>query len=254
MSLRLKIFSGFLLMAALIVVSGIVAVKQFSQLRICAMDFPAGNGKVTAAAVEMLDAIDRESMGILVMVAGDIHYGHSMLGQADRDFNSAFETVRRAVAEPGAVKAVGDINSFYDKFKTVWEPCLSGRTYDGNMAWYLDNVAPLAGQVKRSIKRLMDVNRAAMYESFVSFKKFAERAVRSMVVGVVALLLFILVFNFFINFYVIEPICKLRRSVEACARRGEEFTLSMEGRNELAGLEGALRELIINTKQNVDDS
>ena len=75
-------------------------------------------------------------------------------------------------------------------------------------------------------------------------KNRAHRAVMPGVVAIVAALVFTLVFNYFVNYYLVGPIIRITRGVQAFLDTGETFQAKIETRDELFLLASSLQQLV----------
>ena len=64
------------------------------------------------------------------------------------------------------------------------------------------------------------------------------------VVAVLSALVFVLVFNYFVNYYLVTPIIKITKGIQTFLKTGEPFQVKIESKDELHDLATASEELV----------
>jgi signal transduction histidine kinase len=82
-----------------------------------------------------------------------------------------------------------------------------------------------------------------MYQTASDLKDRAHRGIMPGIVAVLAGLVFTVVFNYLINYYLVSPILRMTREIQRFLTTHEAVTIKVETRDELFDLASAVRDL-----------
>ncbi|MFH1625504.1 MAG: MCP four helix bundle domain-containing protein [Pseudomonadota bacterium] len=248
MSLRFKILSGFLILSIMLFAAGLLSVYELKQIGHSVRGLLDENYKSINAAKNMIESLEREDSGILVLISGEWEKGRSTIREADRDFQNAFNIAKHNITISGEKERIDAIEASYAFFKKLWLRPIVETQRQGNLNWYFSEVHPAFLKTKTSVNQLMALNDEAMYRMASGLQNRASRAVMPGIVAIVSALVFTIIFNFFINLYVILPIKRLTNGIQAYIKHGEQPALSVESRDEISRLAGVVQDLIFHVK------
>ncbi|MEJ2247514.1 MAG: MCP four helix bundle domain-containing protein, partial [Acidobacteriota bacterium] len=120
MKLRMKIFSGFLILVVMLAVAGIFSIYELMSIRSSVQSLLDDNYESVVAARKMIEALERQDSGLLLWISGEQPEGRSMIENADKAFLSALDTARNNCTIPDEQNVVEDINRQYNAFKALW--------------------------------------------------------------------------------------------------------------------------------------
>jgi hypothetical protein len=244
MRLRLKILSGFLILAVMLSIAGAWSIYELVSTSASVEAMLDDNYRSISAARVMLDALEREDSGILLLLLGRRSDGRRIVASADSLFRSVFEVAASNVTIPGERAYVDSIGAAYERYKALWEPPIVGTRNEGDLNWYFESVHDAFLAVTGAVGELMSLNDRVLFETASGLEQRARRAIMPGIVAIVAAVLFSLMFSYFINVYVVGPIARITDGVAAFVRNREPFDVTLETRDELADLANAIRTLI----------
>ncbi len=111
MRLRAKILTGFLILAAMLLVAGAWSIYELRNISTSVQKLLDENYRSIDAAKSMLEALEREDSAILLLLLGKREEGREILQSADGSFEEAYLRVSRNVTIPGE-------QVYVDKIKT----------------------------------------------------------------------------------------------------------------------------------------
>ncbi len=244
MRLRYKILSGFLILAVMLGTAGGVSIIEFHKISHSVRALLDDNYRSISAAKNMIESLEREDSGILLLMSGDWENGRATLEKADRDFAAAFDVARNNITIPGEQEHVGAINQAYERFQALWERPIVDTRRQGNLDWYFSRVHPAFLEVKETVNQLMSMNDRTMYMAASELKNRAGRAIMPGIVAMMSALIFTIIFNFFINLYVIRPILGLIEAIRRYMKSGDTIGFQVDSRDEIYRLTETIRDLI----------
>jgi HAMP domain-containing protein len=241
MGLRVKILSGFLILALMLLIAGVWSVYQLKTLGTSVQQLLDENYKSINAADIMLESLEREDSGILLLMLGKWEKGREIINSADTSFDQGYHIARNNVTIPGEGDYVEQINAKYQSYKNLWKKPIVGTKREGDLSWYLTNVHDAFLNTKASINALKALNEKTLYHTASDLKNRANRAVMPGTVAIISALLFSLVFSYFVNYFMISPIIEITRSVEIFEKNDKPFDVSIETNDEIGNLAKAIK-------------
>jgi len=249
MNLRVKILSGFLILAIMLGTAGGISIIEFNKIGRSVEALLDDNYKSITAAKDMIEALEREDSGILLLMSGDWESGRSTLKKADQDFNNALAIAKSNITITGEKECTVAIEQAYDLYQVLWERPIVDTQRQGNLDWYFSRVHPAFLKVKTAANELMTLNDKTMYLTATELKNRAGRAIMPGIVAIVSALIFTIIFNFFINLYVIRPIKQLTGVIRGYMKNGDAIKFHVDGRDEIYKLTETIQELIFFVKK-----
>jgi len=244
MSLRIKILSGFLILAVMLFVAGLVSIFELSSIGTSVQKLLDDNYKSISAAKTMVEALEREDSAILLLLSGKWEEGRSTIETADRLFNDGFEIARNNVTISGEKEYIDKIELNYKAYKNLWIKPIVGTQHERNLSWYFQNVHKTFQDVKESVEKLMALNSRTMYQTASDLENRAHRAIMPFIVAMLSALIFVIIFNFFVNYYMVSPLINLTKGIRSFIATGKPLDVKIETKDELLDLVSSIKELI----------
>jgi len=245
MKLRLKVLSGFLVLALMLSVAGAWSIYELRSMSTAVQDLLDDNYKSIKAATMMLEALEREDSAILLLTQGRWREGRDIIESADSLFATGFHVAANNVTIPGETFYIQAIASAYDEYKGVWEKPIVDTQKQGNLTWYFESVHGAFVDVKSAVNDLMNLNAEVMFNTASAHREKANRSIMPGLVAVIAALVFSLMFSYFVNLYIVNPIVRITRGVRLFIKEGSDFDVHMETRDELSDLAESIQTLIV---------
>lgn len=244
MSLRLKILSGFLILTIMLFVAGGMSVYELFSLGASVQKLLDDNYKSINAAKTMIEALEREDSGLLLLLSGKWEEGSSTVTGGDTLFQKGFDIARNNVTIPGEQNYVRTIEEKYKAYKNLWIKPLSGAKNRGDLNWYFQEIHTAFQEVKSAVEELTALNDRAMYRTASMLKNKAHRAIMPGIIAILSAFVFTAVFNFFIHYYVVSPIIEITRGIRLFTDIGKPFDVKVETKDELFHLLSSVQELL----------
>jgi HAMP domain-containing protein len=242
--LKLKILAGFMLLAFMLLVAGILSVSEFSRLSSSVNSLIEDNYKTIEAAKSMLEALDREDNGILLLLLGQWDGGRTAINSADSSFMAALMIARGNQTEVDEDKYVDAVSTNYGSFKEIWEKPLVNTDKEGSINWYKNDIHKAFLETKYAVENLMNLNQQSMYAEASQLKEKSKRAIMPGIVAIISAFIFLILFNFFISKYFISPLHKLSEAVKSVQPYDKRLISTVKSNDELKILEHEINNLL----------
>ena len=249
MKIKFKILSGFTLIILMLVIAGFMSIYEFSRLSKSVTTLIDDNYKTIEATKTMLEALDREDSGILLLISGNWKKGREILDSADSSFIAAFQIAKNNITETDEDKYIDLIDKSYLEFKGRWEPPIVGTVKEHSIDWYFTDLHEYFLAAKNDIQALMTLNQASMHQESNDLKEKARRAIMPGIVAMIASLLFLVMFNFFISRYYVKPIVDIISSLKRHTTQTQSFDAGIVTNDEFKELEKEIQSLIYRIKK-----
>lgn len=233
MKIRTKILLGFLSLAVMLAVAGAYSIYELTSLSTSVQKLLDDNYKSINAAKHMIEALEREDSGILLLLSGKWKEGRATIVDADKNFEKALGVASGNLTVPGEKGFTDTIRNVYKAYRANWDGPIVGTAYEGNLNWYFEKVHRDFIRVKAAVEDLMTLNDTTMYETASALKGRAHRTVMPGIVAISTAVVFAVIFNFFVNLYVVNPIISMIKSIQSFLQTGEPIKVSIDTKDEL---------------------
>ncbi len=248
MNLRIKILSGFFILAMMLLIAGAISIKEFLNIGQSVQSMLDENYRSINAANTMMEALDRENSGILQVLMGCSSVGERTIRSGDSLFSESFYIAQSNITIENESHYIQRIDQNYSSFQKRWLQLVRDTENQEAISWYYDNLHTDFLTVKNSVYELLELNQKTLYRNATTLKDHAYRSVIPGIVAIIASFVFAILFYFFINQYVIRPIIKMTHAVEDYNNKGKQYSVEVETKDELNELNNSIKSLLTNPK------
>ncbi len=244
MGIRLKILSGFVILALMLFLAGIWSIYELTTIGSSVQMLLDDNYKSISAAKQMGEALERQDSAVLLLLSGKWDEGRSISESAHNQFQTAFRDAKSNVTIQGEEDLIRKIQSSYEAYRQLWIRPIVDTSREKNLQWYFTTVHPAFQNAKASVAELMTLNDQTMYQTASGLENRAHRAVMPGIVAILAALIFTLMFNYLINYYIVSPIIDLTDGIQKFITNQRPLNLKVQTNDEIFQLSNSVRELM----------
>jgi len=244
MGLRAKMLLGFLILTIMLLVAGVWSVYELTTAGSSVQKLLNDNYKSINAGKMMVEALEREDSGILLLLSGKWERGRSIIEAGAKLFQKGFTIAQSNVTIPGEKAYVDEIEAKYKAYKDLWIKPIVDTSKEGNLNWYFQEVHRTFQDVKLSVGKLVTMNDQTMYQTASELKNRAHRAIMPGIVAILAALIFTVLFNFLIHYYVVSPIIRMTKGIQHFMETGDLPDVHVETQDELFDLVSSIQRLV----------
>lgn len=245
MRLRQKIFTGFLILALMLFIAGVWTIYELKNMGSPAQTILDKNHTRMRAAKTMIEALESEDRGILLLLQGNWGEGREIIAAADILFGKELETIVNNITLPGEQAYTDIIRSNYQIYKAVWERPIVDTERQGSLDWYFKTAHESFLDVKSSVNDLMFHNNQLMFDTASNLREKANRSVMPGLIAIISALAFTFLFYFFVNYYFVTPIVKITESVKKYSEQKTPFDVRIETNDEIHDLAESINNLCL---------
>jgi len=215
MTLKKKILVGygvaFLLMGLVVVwaVTNLVSLGKASDAIL------RENYRSILAAENMVDALERQDSGVLLIFLGDSERGINQFRENEALFLQWLARAKDNITIQGEAELVRSIEAYYAKYRQEFSALTD--LHDAakpplQLPYYQETIFPLFAEVRESCIRLRNLNEETMYAASLQAGTVANRAIWSTVFVAASALIVALIFSLLLAERIVRP---LRRFMDA---------------------------------------
>lgn len=243
MSLRIKILSGFFILALMLLVAGIWSIYELDSVGSSVQKILDENYKSIEAAKGMTEALEREDSGILLLLLGKWEEGRSIMSKADSEFQDYYNIAYANITISGEKAYLDSINSKYLIYKNMWQRPIVDTDKEGNVSWYFQQAHNSFISLKKVIADLSNLNNKSMYETATQLQNRANRAIMPGIIAIISALIFTFLFNFLVHNFMVGPIIKITDRIKKFRENKIPYDVNIESRDEIYYLSESIRDL-----------
>lgn len=248
MGLRTKMLLGFLILVVMLLVAGVWSIYELTTVGTSVQRLLDDNYKSINAGKMMIEALEREDSGVLLLLSGKWEQGRAIIESADNLFQQGFKIAQSNVTIAGEGAYVDEIEARYKAYKELWIKPIVDTSKEGNLGWYFQEVHQGFLNVKLSVGKLMTLNDQTMYQTASELKNRAHRAIMPGIIAILAALIFTVLFNFLIHYYVVSPIIRTTSGIQHFMDTGELPAIQVETKDELFDLVSSIQRLVVQVR------
>ena len=250
--------AGFTVLAFILFFSSIVSLFEYTRMNRVLTQQIGENVNSVNIARDLIILTEDYNLGVLdAMSEADYEGGFVTGGPADatnaefiQDFSNTMEDMRRSFTESTSFKEKNYADSVllaYTAYMQVLRESLdmTGSNLEERQEWYFNRLQPFYMKLRNYIRRLTDASQQALLENSKKVDETFYRSITPAIASVVVGLLVVMLFNYFINFYLINPLIKINKGITGYRNVRKDYTVEVDNNgDELDSLNNAVRDII----------
>lgn len=241
MKLKGKIFFGFLILALMLFIAGAWSAYQLSNISTSVSKVISKNYESMRSARGMVEGLEREDNGILLLHLGKWEKGREILQNGDTLFSNNLHALQNSNTSAKEDEIIQKIGNEYSAFKNLWQKPIVGTKKEGDLDWYFKEVHSKFQKIKDKISEIIELNEKIIYATAVDMSKKESSAVMPGIIASVSALGFVFIFIYLINYFVINPIVNISKRIKLFIDKRVPIGYEIETRDELYDLENSIR-------------
>ncbi len=244
MSIRTKLFAGFLVFAATLILLGGWSAWHLHEMGGVSRNIIANNYDSVVAAQDMRDSLERQSSAALFALLGYPQQAMARLLEYRRRFDATFEKAAHNITEPGEAEIVETIrrdrDAYYQKvdaFLAEMRMVRGGPTGTGaepqGSGDYFVRLEPLINRLRTDCDNLLQINQRAMVAKSEAAAGVAQRWFLTTLAVAGSLVLVGLAFAAFLAHHIVGPLQELTTTAARIAGGDLAGQAGVESRDEV---------------------
>ncbi len=244
--IKRKIIRGFILIGALLFLSGIISSIELIRLNRATSELlHASRGNIELSK-NLLDAVqDQNTMLLTTITDSTINYRNEIAESRVR-FNATLQTIKEVFE--GNVELTSEILKI-EKTAFDYNTIFNQVSNDTDLEWFVQVYRTTYNKLTASIKNFMIANENGIIDSA---SKVESNAFRASMVGIIALaggILLVVLFYYLLNLFYIQPVMVMEHSLKRHLEKGFPFSVEVNTKDELLSLKNQIELLVARSKK-----
>ncbi len=244
MKLRMKILSGFVILALMLMIAGVWSMWELSKVGVSVKNILDENFESIESGKNMVSLLEDEEAGILMILQGQWDKGRSLILKSDKQFMEKLNYAFSNITVKEEREKLNVIKKKYERFKSLWERPFANKDMDEELKWFSTVVRKSFKDVKNAIVEFVAVNERSLYKTATNLETHAAAVIMPGIIAFVSALIFTFLFNYFVNYYFVSPIIRITKSVREFVRSGASYEVKIETNDEIKELSEAIENLV----------
>lgn len=243
MGLRLKIISGFSILAAMLFVAGLIMIFQLNKIGNSIENLFTDYYTSIEAANLMGEAIDQHATGVLFVINKDTLKGTTMMKQSEELFRKSYEQALAHVTVKGEDTLLASIHHVYTIYLNQIKQ-QSGKSTEVTLDQYVNFAHNTIGELRSRIKEFAYMNQNAMLDTGKLLQMQTHQTIMPGIIALIGSVVFVLLFNYMVNHFIASPIVRITKAVEVYSRSKKPYKVAIDTKDELSRLSTAISKLL----------
>jgi HAMP domain-containing protein len=244
-SIRTKVILGFCVLAVILLFSSIAAIYEFTRMNNVTSSVIEDNIRSINATRNLLLVTEDYNLHLLSSIENDI-VDKSVapdFGSLKEDFNNI----------KGAAVYVDSIRYAYYTYAQVVREAdeIWADGFERRLDWYMNRLQPFHNRLLGYIQNLTFETQNALSENSQALSESFYRSLMPSVAAVSVGLVVILLFNFFLNYYILNPILKISNGIKNYRRHKQDYIFVIDSEDEIQELNESIKDLIEDHKSSM---
>ncbi|MDA3866356.1 MAG: HAMP domain-containing protein [Salinivirgaceae bacterium] len=233
-----------MLLVVMLAIAGIISAVEFRWISNSVNGLIRNNYESIKASKSMLEALEREDSGILLLLLGEWKEGRTILHSADSAFMANLIIAQNNITETNEKQYLQSIQVKYSAYKQKWKRPIVDTEKEGNISWYRNDIHQLFIDCKMAVDNIMTLNQSSLYNEASELHEKSRRAIMPGIISIIAAVIFSLILNFFITRYFVRPISELADAINNYKEENWTIQSNIKSNDEIKELENAIKSLL----------
>lgn len=246
--IRKKINTGFLVLAVLLMFSGMVSLFELGRLSERTQTLLESNYHNLELSKRMLDAVEQQNSSLLQMILFKHTDYDSSYVSGGRDFDAALSEAADMERERTPLDSIVAARSRYLEHVRLF----FDDSYDTDVEWFLGVYKTIYHGLTKAIKEYMTASQYSFVSRATQLESNAYRALMPGIITLGVAILIVLVFMFMIDFYYTRPVVRIQKALDNSMKHNIPLKIKTDGEDEVAALGDSVEKLMsaLRNKQN----
>lgn len=240
-SIKRKVGAGFTVLAFILFFSSIVSLFEYARMNRVLTQQISENVNSVNIARDLIMLTEDYNMGVLDAMSEPDYEGAIVTGgPADaanaefiKEFDKTMEDMRRSFTQSTSFKEKNYADSVllaYTAYMHVLRESvdMQGAGFQERQDWYFDRLQPFYMKLRNYIRNLTNASQQALVANSQKVDETFYRSITPAIASVVVGLLVVMLFNYFLNFYLINPLIKINKGIIGYRNFRKDYTVEVD--------------------------
>lgn len=253
MLVRKKISIGFVVLGFILLLSSVIAIFEFVSMRHSMAKLVKENIASINASRLLLEVTDEYNFKLLEEMGTDSIAVVPDIPDIEQDvrFTNFLKDMRKKFSARDEKAMTDSARYAYVAYAHVIReaPSVWKTDYTQRREWYFNKLYPIYMQLRIYVNNLGEISQKKLVENSKELSDAFYRSVMPCVVAVGIGIILLILFDYFLNYYFINPLGKITNGIKGYLKTGRSYTVNIESDDEMQDLNDNVREIITENKQ-----
>lgn len=244
MNIRKKIFLGCIIIAFILFLAGVVIVFEMKRIRSSVSVALFENVASMNAAHRMQYLIGQQNIVVLNYHSVENDSILTTFRDNIANYHSAYNEAKNTITIEGEKAIIDSIDMYYSQYNEIVNLLTTTNIDKKSLyALHFPRLSEIYNRISKSINELFLINQQMVEKNSLLIDQNYYRMIMPAIVAIVAGIVLIFLFYYFMNIYVIKPILKITKGVNAFSATRVPYKVEIETQDEIAELNTELKKL-----------
>lgn len=243
MGIKIKIILGFVILASLLVISGMISIYELTKLGDSVTTLLDDNYKSIEYAKNMSESLSHQKKSFLVAINEGTIPSFTQYDSAKVFFEDNLRKASNNLTIPDEIAYVDSIAIMYSRFTNTADSLIAFHSFI-RLDKYMSEILPQIEAVESKIEELLTLNQQTLVQTASTLHHSPFRTILPGLIVIISSIAFAIIFNYMINYYLILPIIKITKGINDNIKYKRSFDITLDTKDEVFNLKEAVKNLI----------
>lgn len=238
---------GFIILASLLVISGIISIYELTKLGSSVTLLIDDNFRSIEYSQEMQESLKEQKKLFLSAINMGTAPTPAQYDSTKVVFEDNLLSAYKNLTIPNEVIYVDSISAAY-KIYTNYSDSLIAHSSSIHLNGYLSEVLPRIEKVEARIEALLSLNQQALAPTASLLHHSPFQAILPGLIIIISSIAFAIIFNYMINYYLTKPIVRITKGINDYIKYKRTFEITLDTKDEVNELKESVKNLINHKK------
>ncbi len=247
LGIKRKVLLGCIVLAIILFFSSLISIFEFTKMNRYVSGVIADNIRSINAARELLSVSEQYNIDLMNgLVLEGSNRPESASIEREEELISSFENLSRSFVTPQEQASADSVLYAYAAYMQVvaeadqmWE-----HDYAERQHWFFNRLQPVYLKFRGYMMQLTSVCQDALIESSQDIREGTYRSLMPGLVSVLVGMIMVLLFNYYLNYFLINPLLKITGGIKGYRYYGRSYAVKLDNDDELEELNEAVGDIV----------
>lgn len=245
--IKRKVLYGCIVLGVILFFSTLISIFEYVRMNNYVSDLIADNIKSINTARELMEVSEQYNLKLVKDLILDNNKDTlEMVVVDNEDLISSFDNISKTFLTTEERASADSVVIAYAAFMQVASEAeeLWDDSYVDRQDWYFNRLQPIYIKFRSYIMTLTSVCQDALINNSESLQDSFYRSLMPGLVSMLLGLLMVVLFNYFLNICMINPLLKIKRGIDDYKMYGKSFNVKIDTDDELESMGDAVKDLV----------
>ena len=246
--IKRKILYGSIVLGVILFFSTLISIFEFVKMNTYVSDVITDNIRSINTARELLSVSEEYNMQLLkdLILDNDADSLETSIAVNSDELISSFDKISKTFKTPQERASADSVIFAYAAYMQIASEAANvwDHTFTERQDWYFDRLQPVYIKFRSYIMTLTSVCQDALIRNSESLQDGFYRSLMPGLVSVLLGLLMVVLFNYFINSCLVNPLLKIKRGISDYRAFGKSYNVKIDTNDEIERLSDDVKDII----------